>query len=107
LGAVEAPGIEADRGYPYWAIGEGCLVGETKMSYEHNSHRDGIIADFSRLCTEKYNKGQVEHGGNLWEKKGLIDMAIDEAIDQVVYLLTLKKQIEESGVVLGSKEDEA
>jgi len=33
LGAVEAPGIEADRGYPYWAIGEGCLVGETKMSY--------------------------------------------------------------------------
>ncbi|NDC95570.1 hypothetical protein EBZ38_12700 [bacterium] len=22
-----------DRGYPYWAVGEGCLVGEIKMSH--------------------------------------------------------------------------
>lgn len=77
------------------------------MQYEHNAHRDGIINTFSKLCTEKYNKGQAEHGGNLWEKKGLIDMAIDEAIDQVVYLITLKKQIEDSGVELGSIQDEA
>jgi hypothetical protein len=27
-------------------------------------------------------------------KPGLLDMAIDEAIDQVVYLLTLKEQLD-------------
>lgn len=77
------------------------------MKNENIAHRDGIIAEFAKLCTQKYNKGQAEHGGKLWTKKGLIDMAIDEAIDQVVYLLTLKAQIEESGVVLGSDTDAA
>lgn len=76
------------------------------MTYEHNAHRDSIILEFAKMCTEKYNKGQAEHGGNLWDKKGLIEMAIDEAIDQVVYLITLKKQIEDSGVELGSIQDE-
>jgi len=47
----------------------------------------------------KYVTGQKEHGGNLWEKEGLLDMAIDEAIDQVIYLLTLKKQLENDKVV--------
>lgn len=49
----------------------------------------------------KYMRGQAEHGGRLWEKKGLIDMAIEEAIDQVVYLLTLKDQLDAAGVELG------
>ena len=73
----------------------------------HAVHRDGIIAEFGKLCAAKYDAGQKEHGGNLWDKKGLIDMAIDEAIDQVVYLVTLKQQIKESGVELGSTQDEA
>lgn len=42
----------------------------------------------------KYVAGQAEHGGDLWTKEGILDMAIDEAIDQVVYLLTLKEQME-------------
>lgn len=75
------------------------------MTHETSAHRDSVIAEFSRLCTQKYNKGQEEHGGKLWEKKGLIDMAIDEAIDQVVYLLTLKQQIEDAGVELGEVQE--
>ena len=41
----------------------------------------------------KYMKGVKEHGGNLWEVpvEDLLENAIDEAIDQVVYLLTLKQ----------------
>jgi hypothetical protein len=77
------------------------------MTVEQNSHLEGLVDDFTSLVTKKYTAGQKEHGGNLWDKKGLIDMAIDEAIDQVVYLLTLKKQIEDSGVQLGSLKDEA
>lgn len=57
---------------------------------------------FSSLVDHKYRNGQREHGGNLWTKKGLIDMAIDEAIDQVTYLICLKRQIEQSGVELGT-----
>ena len=64
-------------------------------------HKDGIIRRLSVLVDKKYTQGQQEHGGFLWKKRGLIDMAIDEAIDQVVYLLTLKQQLEEAGIELG------
>jgi hypothetical protein len=46
------------------------------------------------MATAKYEKGQREHGGNLWQKDGLLDEAINEAIDQVVCLITLKQQLE-------------
>lgn len=43
----------------------------------------------------KYRRGQLEHGGNLWEKgdEFLLNAAIEEAIDQVVYLLTLRETL--------------
>jgi len=65
-----------------------------QMDSEHYEHLDDIIDEFTELATEKYEKGQLEHGGKLWKKSGLLDMAIDEAIDQVIYLITLKQQIE-------------
>jgi len=64
------------------------------MEARHYDHLDDIISEFEELATEKYEKGQLEHGGQLWQKEGLIDMAIDEAIDQVIYLLTIKHQRE-------------
>ena len=64
------------------------------MNKEHDQHLLKILATFTRLAIDKYKKGVSEHGGNLWKKKGLIDMAIDEAIDQVIYLITLKQQID-------------
>ena len=64
------------------------------MNPEYYNHLEDIIEEFTELATEKYEKGQRQHGGRLWKKEGLIDMAIEEAIDQVIYLLTIKHQME-------------
>jgi len=69
------------------------------MSDDHIAHLNKIVNEFTQLASVKYVTGQKEHGGNLWEKEGLLDMAIDEAIDQVIYLLTLKKQLKNDKVV--------
>lgn len=55
---------------------------------------ESIIGKFSEQFRAKYRKGQAEHGGNLWEKPGLIDFAIEEAIDNVAYLFSLKQQLD-------------
>ena len=64
------------------------------MNEPHEKHLAKIKAEFAILVDQKYRKGQKEHGGKLWEKPGLIDMALEEAIDMVVYLLSLKDQLE-------------
>lgn len=75
------------------------------MTPSQEAHLQHIKDTFAELTDRKYRKGQEEHGGNLWQKKRLIDMAIDEAIDQVTYLLSLKEQIEESGAQLGTLDE--
>ena len=62
------------------------------MDAEHQAHLSRIINQFTRDVSEKYDAGQREHGGNLWEKPGMIEHALEEAIDMVVYLYTLKEQ---------------
>jgi hypothetical protein len=54
-----------------------------------------VKEQFNALADFKYRKGQSEHGGNLFEMKieALLDNAIYEAIDQVVYLFTLKERL--------------
>ena len=64
------------------------------MKKQNEYHLSRILHEADALIDCKYRKGVKEHGGMLLEKKGIIDMAIDEAIDQVVYLLTLKEQID-------------
>lgn len=73
------------------------------MTKKQKEHIDKVMEDTVNLMYSKYKKGVREHGGNLWDKKELIDMAISEAIDQVVYLLTLKQQIKNNN--LGTKYD--
>ena len=70
------------------------------MTPEQKTHVARIDATFSSLMTKKYEAGQKEHGGNLFEVSitELVDFAIEEAIDQVVYLLTLKEQLENGKV---------
>jgi hypothetical protein len=62
---------------------------------EQETHLLNIKREFYRLVDDKYRKGVKEHGGNLWKVKTskILDYAIDEAIDQVVYLLTMKQQL--------------
>jgi hypothetical protein len=75
------------------------------MTPEQEQHLESVKLNFMCAVDTKYRQGQISHGGNLWRKKGLIDMAIDEAVDQVVYLLTLKDQIGAAGIELGVEVD--
>lgn len=65
-----------------------------QLTPDQINHVSSIAKEFSLAMAQKYANGQVEHGGNLWEmsEDGLIDQAIGEAIDQVVYLLTLRSK---------------
>ena len=63
------------------------------MQNEHFDHLNNLETEFVGLLRTKYISGQEEHGGKLWLKTNLLDEAINEAIDQVVYLLTLRQQL--------------
>ncbi len=74
-----------------------------KMTPEQEYHLDSIKHDFFVLVDKKYRAGQAEHGGDLTDLSAmkLLDSAIDEAIDQVVYLFTLKDKLTE--LIIGKK----
>ncbi len=65
------------------------------MTREQEEHLESVKKEFSTWCDYKYRKGQAEHGGDLIkvDPSQVLDMAIDEAVDLVVYLLTLKQQM--------------
>ena len=66
----------------------------TESDLEHISH---ILQEFSVLAKPKYIRGVHEHShlGHLWTRA--VDReALNEAIDQVVYLITLRDQIEKA-----------
>ena len=64
------------------------------MDAAHEAHLARIIREFNADLTAKYEAGQQEHGGSLWEKHGMLDNAIAEAIDLVVYLYTLRERLD-------------
>ena len=62
------------------------------------AHRESIVSLAAELIHAKYTAGAIEHDTNLKEDTTvdqLLDFAIEEAIDQVVYLLTMKQKREE------------
>ena len=64
------------------------MGGPTLADHDHIDH---IQKEFDELVSSKYLTGIKEHGGHLWEKRE----ALNEAIDQVTYLITLRDQIDE------------
>ena len=70
------------------------------MEWKCEEHLQTIKHEFTSELDAKYRAGQKEHGGRMWEKAGMIDHAIEEAIDQVVYLYTLRAQLTERGIVI-------
>lgn len=62
------------------------------MTDDQESHLASIKDAFAKRVDDKYRAGQLEHGGNLYDLSALdlINMAIDEAVDQIAYLVTLK-----------------
>jgi len=62
------------------------------LTPEQEAHLERIKASFLSKVDAKYRKGQEAHGGDLMYANALtlIDAAIAEAVDQVVYLETLR-----------------
>jgi hypothetical protein len=69
------------------------------MDQEHESHLRDVKYNILNDLDRKYRQGQIEHGGNLWEKPGMLDNAIEEVIDLAVYLYTLKEQMKKNGLL--------
>ena len=66
------------------------------MTINQEQHLKEILASAAIMIETKYRKGQQAHGGNLFDlsPSQLIDEAINEAIDQLVYLLTAKANLQ-------------
>lgn len=68
-------------------------------------HAIQIATKAHDLIYEKYLKGASKHGGNI-QRKLMIPHALEEAVDQMVYLLTLKEQWQDMvDLVLDIRED--
>ncbi len=65
------------------------------MNDSQEAHLARVKARFCELVDEKYRAGAAEHGGELLDVAALaiLDYAIEEAVDQVVYLLSLKEKL--------------
>ncbi len=66
-----------------------------EMTPEQEKHLHRIKANFTHKCDVKYREGQREHGGDLMHDHilKLINKSLDEAIDLVVYLETLRESV--------------
>lgn len=62
------------------------------MTKEQERHLDDIKYEFIKQVDIKYRKGQIEHGGDLWKKPGVLEMLMDECVDFFVYAYVLKQQ---------------
>lgn len=64
----------------------------TPERVEHLAHIKDQVYD---MIDVKYRKGQAEHGGSLYDVPTLqlVDNAIEEAIDQITYLMTIREKL--------------
>lgn len=73
-------------------------VGRKKLDARQLEHMELIKALFCDRMEEKYIRGAIEHEDSVLHDMGieaLLENAIDEAVDQVVYLLTLREKLME------------
>ena len=71
----------------------GRIGAQDGMIQPAEDHLARIKADLLRRVDAKYRLGQSEHGGVLPEigVSALLDCAIEEALDQAVYLLSMRE----------------
>lgn len=62
------------------------------MTEPQEAHLEGVKARFCKEIDPKYRGGQRDNGGDLWEKKGVVKMMREEALDQVTYTDVLIQQ---------------
>ena len=70
------------------------------MTQEQELHLQQIKDFVCEQIDKKYRKGVEEHGGNLWEKTGMVDKAFEEIIDIFTYLFVTKNQVSEGRIDL-------
>ncbi len=64
------------------------------MTYSKpEDHKQDIIKTVTTLFSTKYDKGQQEHGGHLWEKPVMGEL-VNEALDFLSYVFTMRYQLE-------------
>ena len=58
-------------------------------------HRRAILRRFEAQFKDKYERGQIEHGDNLWERPSfaVLEDLINEVVDQAAYAYTLFDQL--------------
>ena len=67
------------------------------MDKGQQGHLDYILSEAEIRISKKYKRGALEYKTNLREDYSvseLLDCAIDEAIDQIVYLLTMREKLD-------------
>jgi hypothetical protein len=72
------------------------------MTTAQRGHLSRLLRQADALIADKYEKGAIEHGGLLSDKSALelTDLAIEEAVDQLTYLLTLRERLMAEPVML-------
>lgn len=74
------------------------LSTDSTLNPKQSAHRQEVVQEAAQLIHDKYTVGAKEHNTNLKEDTTvhqLVDFALEEAIDQMVYLITLKQKIDE------------
>lgn len=71
------------------------------MDAAHEAHLARILTRLTADLRAKYEAGQAEHGGNLWEKPGMLEQAYAEVLDLAVYLLTAMEQRDQRRTITG------
>jgi hypothetical protein len=83
------------------------------LTEAQRKHLTEIQFTLHHRLTDKYERGQQEHGGNLWEKPALPEL-IHEVTDLVTYVVTLEGRLRDLlstvklaqvAVMAGHKED--
>ncbi len=77
------------------------IPNRSALDAEQQQHLTRILDRFTRDAVAKYEAGQHEHGGNLWEKPGMLEHALQEAIDLVIYLYTALEQRDTKRTITG------
>jgi hypothetical protein len=69
----------------------------SNLTTEQQGHISTLVRLASAAMFDKYRAGAAEHGGNLWDlsTSTLLDNAVSEAIDQVIYLMTLRDKVKQ------------
>ena len=76
-------------------------MAESTLTPAQRGHISAIMRRVDAALYQKYEDGAAHHQGNLWDKSalGLIDEAINESLDMLVYLYTLRDKIVDEGHV--------